>query len=109
MYKRLFVLCKSVVSHDVSDITLASPRRLSDTAPATRIPSRTKKVASRQCVSFLKKILHYFSYFVGFHYCLSNKKFERLGSPLDEIVTISVHKINVIMTRLNMIHSFRET
>ena len=35
-------------------------------------------------------------------YCLSNRKFERLGDPLDEIVTVSVHKYNVIMSRPNM-------
>ena len=36
------------------------------------------------------------------HFCLSNRKFERLGDPLDEIVTISVHKYNVIMPRPSM-------
>ena len=36
------------------------------------------------------------------HFCLSNRKFERLGDPLDEIVTIFVHKYNVIMPCLNM-------
>ncbi|CAH1799591.1 unnamed protein product [Owenia fusiformis] len=41
MYKRLFVLCKSVVSHDISDITLQSPRRLSDTP--SKIPAPIKK------------------------------------------------------------------
>ena len=35
-------------------------------------------------------------------FCLSNKKFERLGDPLDEIVTISVHTYNVIMPRPNV-------
>ena len=36
--------------------------------------------------------------------CLSNRKFERLDlvGPLDEIVTVSVHKYNVIMSRPNM-------
>ena len=37
MYKRLFVLCKSVVSEDVADITLNSPR--------SKIPGPPKKVA----------------------------------------------------------------
>ena len=36
------------------------------------------------------------------YFCLSNRKFERLGGPLDEIVTVSVHKYNVIMPCLNM-------
>ena len=31
--------------------------------------------------------------------CLSNRKFERLGEPLDEIVTVFVHTYNVIMPR----------
>ena len=31
--------------------------------------------------------------------CLSNRKFERLGGSLDEIVTVFVHKYNVIMPR----------
>ena len=31
--------------------------------------------------------------------CLSNRKFERLDDPLDETVTISVHKYSVIMRR----------
>ena len=31
------------------------------------------------------------------NFCLSNGKFERLGGPLDEIVTVFVHKYNVIM------------
>ena len=35
-------------------------------------------------------------------YCLSNRKFERLGGPLDKIVTAFVHKYNVIMSRPNM-------
>ena len=46
------------------------------------------------------------------NYCLSNRKFERLADPLDEIVTISVHKYNVIMSRPNMTwwrHLIRET
>ena len=34
--------------------------------------------------------------------CLSNRKFERSGGPLDEIVTVSVHKYNVIISRPNM-------
>ena len=34
--------------------------------------------------------------------CLSNRKFERLSGPLDEIVTVFVHKYNVIMSRHNM-------
>lgn len=42
MYKRLFVLCKSVVSHDISDIMPASPRRLADVQSPTKIP--VKKV-----------------------------------------------------------------
>ncbi len=47
MYKRLFVLCKSVVSHDVCDITMTSPRKLSDTMPApSKIPAPRKKVCS---------------------------------------------------------------
>ena len=33
------------------------------------------------------------------YYCLSNRKFERLGGPLDKIVTVFVHKYNVIMPR----------
>ena len=37
-----------------------------------------------------------------FLYCLSNRKFERLGGPLDELVTVFVHKYNVIMPRPNM-------
>ena len=44
--------------------------------------------------------------------CLSNRKFERLVGPLDEIVTISVHKYNAIMLRHNMTslrHLIRET
>ena len=32
-------------------------------------------------------------------YCLSNRKFERLVGPLDEIVTIFVHKNNAIIPR----------
>ena len=32
-------------------------------------------------------------------FCLSNRKFERLGGPLDEIVTVFVHKYNFIMPR----------
>ena len=35
-------------------------------------------------------------------FCLSNRKFERLGGPLDEIVTVFVHKYSVIMSRPNM-------
>ena len=34
--------------------------------------------------------------------CLSNRKYERLGGPLDEIVTVFVHKYKVIMPRPNM-------
>ena len=34
-------------------------------------------------------------------FCLSNRKFEKLGGPLDEIVTVFVHKYNVIMPRPN--------
>ena len=41
------------------------------------------------------------SFMLG-NYCLSNRKFERLGGPLDEIVTVFVHKDNVIMLRHNM-------
>ena len=29
--------------------------------------------------------------------CLSNKKIERLGNPLDDRVAVSAHKFNVIM------------
>ena len=46
------------------------------------------------------------------YFCLSNRKFERLGDPLDEIVTISVHKYSVIMPRHNVMwwrHLIRET
>ena len=35
-------------------------------------------------------------------YCLSNQQFDRLGDPLDEIVTISVHKYSFIMPRRNV-------
>ena len=44
-------------------------------------------------------------------FCLSNRKFERLGDPLDEIVTISVHKYSIIMSRPSMMwwrHLIRE-
>ena len=34
---------------------------------------------------------------------LSNENFERLGGPLDEIVTVSVHKFNVVMSRPNLV------
>ena len=34
--------------------------------------------------------------------CLSNREFDRLVGPLDEIVTVSVHKYSVIMPRPNM-------
>ena len=34
--------------------------------------------------------------------CLSNREFERLGDPIDEIVIVFVHKHNVIMPRHNM-------
>ena len=34
-------------------------------------------------------------------YCLSNQQFKRLGGPLGEIVTVSVHKHNVFMPRRN--------
>ena len=40
--------------------------------------------------------------FVPKFFCLSNRKFERLGGPLDEIVTVFVHKYNVIMSRPNL-------
>ena len=33
---------------------------------------------------------------------LSNRKFERLGGPLDEIVTVFVHKYYVIIPRPNL-------
>ena len=42
-------------------------------------------------------------------YCLSNRKFERLGGPLDKIVTVFVHKYNVIMPRPNMTSLIRES
>ena len=35
-------------------------------------------------------------------YCLSDRKFERLGGPLDEIVTVFVHKYSVITPHLNI-------
>ena len=35
-------------------------------------------------------------------FCLSNRKFERLGGPVDEIVTVFVHKYNVIMPHPNI-------
>ena len=40
MYKRLFVLCKSVVSQDVAEITMNSPRRLPDVP--SKIPGLKK-------------------------------------------------------------------
>ena len=43
MYRRLFVLCKSVVSHDVSDILVPSPRRNASFSPS-RIPAPLRKV-----------------------------------------------------------------
>ena len=36
-------------------------------------------------------------------YKLSNEKFERLGSPLDEIVLFSVHKCYVVIGRRDVI------
>ncbi|KAK2185727.1 hypothetical protein NP493_225g02004 [Ridgeia piscesae] len=45
MYKRLFVLCKSVVSHDVSDILVPSPRRNAGLSPS-RIPAPLRKPPS---------------------------------------------------------------
>ena len=33
------------------------------------------------------------------NFCLSNRKFQRLVGPLDEIVTAFVHKYNIIMSR----------
>ena len=44
MYKRLFILCKSVVSHDVSDITMLSPRKMGEVQTSSKIPALTKKV-----------------------------------------------------------------
>ena len=44
--------------------------------------------------------------------CLLNRKFVRLGGPFDEIVTVFVHKYNVIMPRLIVMswcHLIRET
>ena len=41
------------------------------------------------------------------YYCLSNRKFERLGSPIDEIVTVFIHKYNIIMSRPIMTSSHR--
>ena len=35
------------------------------------------------------------------YFCLSNRKFERLVGPFGEIVTGSVHKYKVIMSRPN--------
>ena len=32
-------------------------------------------------------------------YCLSNRKFKRLGDPLDEIVTVFVYKYNITLRR----------
>ncbi|XP_013403917.1 FGFR1 oncogene partner isoform X2 [Lingula anatina] len=43
MYKRLFVLCKSVVSHDISDFVPTSPRRTVDTTVGSKIPQPAKK------------------------------------------------------------------
>ena len=42
-------------------------------------------------------------------FCLSNRKFERFGGPLDEIVTVFVHKYNVIMPHPDMTSLIRET
>ena len=35
-------------------------------------------------------------------YCPTNQKFGRLGDPLGEIVTVSVHKYNIIMSCCDM-------
>ena len=42
-------------------------------------------------------ILGKYEYSPSSFLCLSNRKFERLGGPLDEVVTVSVNKYNVIM------------
>ena len=36
---------------------------------------------------------------INYYYCLLNRKFERLGGPFDEIVTVFVHIYNVITSR----------
>ena len=41
-------------------------------------------------------------FFLTHLFCLSKLKLERLIDPFDEVVTISVHKYNVIMSCLNM-------
>ncbi len=46
MYKRLFVLCKSVVSKDVSELTRSSPRIVSDKQKSTKKFNSSKMVAS---------------------------------------------------------------
>ena len=51
---------------------------------------------SERIFMVLVELNHYF------RYCLSNRKFERLDGPLDEIVTVSAHNYSVIMLRRNM-------
>ena len=44
-----------------------------------------------------------FSYFYFLMYFpISNKKFQRLGGSLDEIVTFSIYKFSIIMSRRNV-------
>ena len=57
-------------------------------------------VSVDNCSSMFPFILYVI--FNIWHICLSNRKFERLGGPLDEIVTVSVQKYSVIMPRRRM-------
>ena len=48
-----------------------------------------------QFCSLTSFLMLYFKFTCDF--CLSDRKFKRLVGPLEEIVTISVHKYNVMM------------
>ena len=55
---------------------------------------------TKETIIFNKGLWHLKEFY--FNICLSKRKFKRLGDPLDEIVTVFVHKYYVIMPRPNM-------
>ena len=55
---------------------------------------------TKKTIIFNKGLCHLKEFY--FNICLSDRKFKRLGDPLDGIVTVFVHKYNVILPRPNM-------
>ena len=55
---------------------------------------------TKKTIIFNKGLWHLKEFY--FDICLSNRKFKKLGDPLEEIVTVFVHKYNVIMPHPNM-------